>query len=180
MITIFLGTNRKNNRSQIIAKYICNELRKQTNEEVLFFSMEDLPSDVLHADMYSEEGQSPALAAIQDKFLVPASKFYFVVPEYNGGIPGCLKLFIDACSIRNYSASFHGGKKAALVGTSAGRSGSLRGMEYMTGFLNYLKINVLPNKLPISLIDNLLDGEELVDDATKKVLQDQIQAFINF
>lgn len=180
MITVFSGTNRKNSRSQIIAKYIYEILKAQTNEEVLFFSMQELPSDLLHADMYSEEGQSPALAAIQDKYLVPANKFYFVVPEYNGGIPGSLKLFIDACSVRKYSESFHGGKKAALVGVSAGRSGSLRGLEYMTGFLNYLKIHTLPNKLPISLIETLLKEEQLVDETTKKVLQEQIQEFLSF
>lgn len=179
MITVFSGTNRKNSRSQIVAQYLYETLKKQ-EEEVLLFSMEDLPADLLHVDMYSEEGQSKALAAIQDKYLVPANKFYFVVPEYNGGIPGVLKLFLDACSIRKYADSFHGNKKAALVGISAGRSGGLRGLEYMTGFLNYLKINVLPNKLPISLIDNVIKEDVLVDEATQKVLQEQMKEFLAF
>ncbi|BDS12483.1 NADPH-dependent FMN reductase [Aureispira anguillae] len=180
MITVFSGTNRKNSRTHIIAQYIYQTLKEQSNEEVRFFSMEELPTDLFHADMYSEAGQSKALSSIQDEYLIPANKFYFVVPEYNGGIPGALKLFIDACSVRQYAASFHGGKKAALVGVSSGRSGALRGLEYMTGFLNYLTISVLPNKLPISSIETLLEKDQLVDKETQKVVQAQITEFLNF
>ncbi|WMX13555.1 NAD(P)H-dependent oxidoreductase [Aureispira sp. CCB-E] len=180
MITVFSGTNRKNSRTQLIASYIYEQLKAQTEEEVQLFCLEDLPHDFLHADMYSEAGQSKALASIQDQYLVPANKFYFVVPEYNGGIPGALKLFIDACSVRKYVDSFHGGKKAALVGVSAGRSGGLRGLEYMTGFLNYLKITVLPNRLPISLIEMLLTDDALTDEGTQKALQQQITEFLEF
>jgi NAD(P)H-dependent FMN reductase len=180
MITVFSGTNRKNSRSQLIATYIYEQLKAQTEEEVQLFNLEDLPQDFLHADMYSEDGQSKDLAAIQDKYVVPANKFYFVVPEYNGGIPGALKSFIDACSIRKYADSFHGGKKAALVGLSAGRSGGLRGLEYMTGFLNYLKINVLPNRLPVSLIETLLTDDVLTDEEAQKALQQQITEFLAF
>lgn len=180
MITVFAGTNRKNSRTQLIATYIFDQMKAQTEEEVQLFSLEDLPSDFLQADMYSEEGQSNALAAIQDKYVIPTNKFCFVVPEYNGGIPGAFKAFIDACSIRAYAASFHGGKKAALVGVSAGRSGNLRGLEYTTGFLNYLKINVLPNRLPISLIETLLTDDLLSDENTKKAIQQQIAEFLAF
>jgi NAD(P)H-dependent FMN reductase len=130
--------------------------------------------------MYNPERQSTALAAIQDKYLIPATKLYIVVPEYNGDIPGIFKLFIDACSIREYAASFHGGKKAALVGVAAGRAGGLRGLESMTGFLNYLKINVLPHKLPISSIGTLLTDDQLTDEDTIKVLTEQVQEFMAF
>ncbi len=180
MITVFSGTNRENNRTKIVANKIYDLLKANSNEEVLFFSLEDLPTDFAHQAMYSPEGQSKALAAIQDKYLIPASKIYFVVPEYNGGIPGILKLFIDACSIREYAASFHGGKKAALVGIAAGRSGGLRGLESMTGFLNYLTINVLPNKLPVSTIEQLLTNNQLTDEGTLKALEQQVQEFIAF
>lgn len=180
MITIFSGTNRKNSRTHLIANYIYEQVKAQSEEEVQLFNLEDLPQDFLNADMYNEAGQSKALAELQDKYLIPANKFYFVVPEYNGGIPGVLKAFIDACSIRKYADSFHGGKKAALVGISAGRSGGLRGLEYMTGFLNYLTINVLPNRLPVSLIETLLTDDVLTDEGTQKALQQQISDFLAF
>lgn len=180
MITVFSGTNRKNNRSHLVAQKLYEFLKEHSDEEVLYFSLEDLPTDFVHQAMYSPDGQSAALAAIQDKYLIPATKLYFVVPEYNGGIPGILKLFIDACSIREYAGSFHGGKKAALVGIAAGRSGGLRGLEYMTGFLHYLKINILPNKLPISTIEKLLTENQLTDEGTLKALEQQVQEFVAF
>jgi len=180
MITVFTGTNRKNSRTRLVSEYIYQQLSEQSEEEVRIFHLEDLPLDILHTDMYSEEGQSKALAAIQDEFLIPANKFYFVVPEYNGGIPGILKLFIDACSVRQYKESFHGGKKAALTGVASGRSGGLRGLESMTGFLNYLTINVLPNKLPVSSIETLLTNDQLTNEGAKAAIQAQVAAFIKF
>lgn len=180
MITVFSSSNRKDNRTRLVANKVYDFLKEHSKEEVLFFSLEDLPNDFIHQDMYSSDGQSEALAAIQDQYLIPATKLYFVVPEYNGGIPGILKLFIDACSVREYAASFHGNKKAALIGVSAGRSGGLRGLEYMTGFLHYLKINVLPNKLPISSIETLLTDNQLTNQGTLKALEQQVQEFLAF
>lgn len=180
MITVIAGTNRPNSRTRLVAKTIVELLRARTEEPVEFLSLEDLPNDFLHEAMYSAEGQSKTLGELQDRYLIPATKLYFVAPEYNGGIPGILKLFLDACSIRDYAGTFHGDKKAALVGVSSGRSGCLRGMEYMTGFLNYLKIAVLPNKLPISGIDKLITDNQLSDANTLKVLEAQVDEFLGF
>lgn len=180
MITIFCGTNRRNGRTRLITDYIYGLLVEQSTEEVRYFNLEDLPSDMLHADMYSEEGQSDAVAKLQDTYVVPADKFIFVVPEYNGGIPGALKLFLDACSVRKYKESFHGGKKAGLIGISAGRSGNSRGLEYMTGFLNYLQIQVMPNKLPLSSIEQLLKDDALEEEGAQKALSEFVEQFINF
>jgi NAD(P)H-dependent FMN reductase len=180
MITVFSGTNRKNSRTRLVAEYIYGLLVEQAEEEVQFFSLEDLPNDMISVDMYSPEGQSKALAAIQDEYMIPTTKFYFVVPEYNGGIPGIFKLFLDACSIRDYAGNFKGGKKAALTGVASGRSGAARGMEYMTGFLNYLTIQVLPNKLPVSQIEALLENNELTNEQAKKAIQAQVSQFLEF
>ena len=86
--------------------------------------------------------------------MLAADKFWFVFPEYNGGIPGMLKLFLDAISVRAYKATFHG-KKACLTGISTGRAGNLRGLDQLTNILNYLQVIVHPNKVPISSISRL-------------------------
>jgi chromate reductase, NAD(P)H dehydrogenase (quinone) len=47
--------------------------------------------------------------------------------------------------------------------------------------LNYLKINVYHNKLPISRVDTLLDAEGvLIDNDTKKVIDQQLEGFLKF
>jgi hypothetical protein len=53
-------------------------------------------------------------------------------------------------------------------------------MEYMTGFLHYLSIQVLPNKLPLSAIESLLEAQQLTDESTLKALESQVLEFINF
>jgi chromate reductase len=71
--------------------------------------------------------------------------------------------------------------KACLVGVSTGRAGNLRGMEHLTNILNYLKINVYHNKLPISRVDTLLDANgNLTDVETQKVVDWQLEGFLKF
>ena len=84
MITVFSGTNRKNSNSAIIATHIYELLRLHSEETVQLLKLEDLPNDLLHTNMYEAAQQSKALAEIQDQYLIPAQKFFFVVPEYNG------------------------------------------------------------------------------------------------
>src|SRR5690606_19694238 len=85
-------------------------------------------------------------------FVTNNHKFIFVVPEYNGSFPGILKLFLDSIPTK-----FWADKKACLVGVSDGRAGNLRGMEHLTGILQYLKMHVFYNKLPISLINKVMN-----------------------
>jgi NAD(P)H-dependent FMN reductase len=99
------------------------------------------------------------------------------VPEYNGSFPGSVKLFIDACTVREYSRNFKD-KKAALVGIASGRAGNLRGMDHLTGVLNYLGMTVMPDKLPISSIFKLKNGNgEVTDEDTLKIMEAHAKAF---
>lgn len=180
MITIITGTNRKNSKSKQIATHVYGLLVEKSNEEVQFLALEDLPADFIQPDMYESSNQHPDIRQLQETYMIPAQKFIFVVPEYNGGIPGILKVFIDACSIYQYKETFHGDKKAGIIGVSSGRSGTLRGMDYMTGFLNYLKIHVMPNRLPISLIDEILPDDELTHEKTTELLDQFTDQFLAF
>ena len=99
------------------------------------------------------------------------------MPEYNGSYPGILKLMIDNTDIRK--AWWH--KKVLLTGVSTGRAGNLRGMDHLTGSLLYLKMIVHPNRLPISVIDRLMDGNNHFSDAgTLKAIDVQLEEFLKF
>ncbi|MEL6925942.1 MAG: NAD(P)H-dependent oxidoreductase, partial [Bacteroidota bacterium] len=125
-------------------------------------------------------GQTQSLSDIQDRIMIPAGKFVYVMPEYNGGFPGIVKLFIDACSVREYAATFKG-KKAALVGVATGRAGNLRGLDHMSGVLNHVGTIVMPNKLPISSISKLQNGHGNIDDPdTLKTLDQYVEDFLSF
>ena len=68
-----------------------------------------------------------------------------------------------------------------LVGVADGRGGNLRGLEHMTGILNYLRINVLYNKIPLSRINEEVDIEgNLLKDETLQTISQQVEEFIKF
>jgi chromate reductase len=164
MITIISGTNRQgSNTGKVAAQYL--QLLKDKGVEAKFVSLEGL--DV------SE--RNPAIQKLEKDILIPADKFIFISPEYNGSIPGVLKSLIDHTDIKNV----WWGKKALLTGVSTGRAGNLRGMEHLTGILHYVKVHVHPNKLPISVVDKLLNGANMITDTdTLQAIDEQLDEFL--
>jgi len=180
MITIISSTNRRNSEALHFATHCLAVFKSKTDEKVELLALENIAHDWFHPNMYSNGGQSDSLEKLQDAYILPAEKFFFIVPEYNGGFPGVLKLFLDGCSVREYKKSFSG-KKAALVGIASGRAGNLRGMEHLTGVLNHVGTIVMPNKLPISSIENLMNSEgQVVDPNTLKIIEKQVEDFLAF
>lgn len=182
MITIISSTNQRGSNTARISEQIETMLKALagSNEPMQILKLEDLPENMVHPDMYGPEGQSAAFASIQDQFITEPEKYLFVIPEYNGSIPGILKTFIDACSVRNYKKTFSG-KKAAMVGISSGRAGNLRGMDHLTDILNFLEITVMPQKLPISRIEQLTNPSGMIDDnETLEVLTNHLRLFLQF
>lgn len=121
--------------------------------------------------------ESDDLKQMEQEHLIPAEKFVFIMPEYNGSFPGILKLMIDNSDIKQCWWY----KKAMLVGVADGRAGNLRGLDHMTNILNYLKMNVLYNKVPISRINSEFDQEgQILIPATQNVINTQIEEFLKF
>jgi NAD(P)H-dependent FMN reductase len=114
---------------------------------------------------------------VESTYIFPAGKFIFLLPEYNGSYPGILKLLIDKTEI----SKAWWNKKVLLTGISTGRAGNLRGMEHLTGSLLYLKMLVHPNRLPISVVDQLMDDQgNLTDENTLQSINRQLDEFIGF
>lgn len=180
MITVISGTNRRNSKTQIIANQFYELFHSKTVENIELLNLEDLPTDFIHPGMYKPEGQSKILKKIQDTYMIPADKFFFVIPEYNGSYPGILKLFIDACSIREYKATFNG-KKAGMAGVASGRSGNIRGLDHLRGSLTHMGTIVMPDILPLSSIGKISDESgKIIDEHTLKSMEAMVDKFINF
>ena len=180
MIVIISGTDRKDGLTHTLADHYLKEISIKTDEKVVVFSLEDLPPDLYGATMYKKDTLSDAFQAIENELLIPAHKFLFVIPEYNGSFPGILKLFVDAASIRSKMAIFKG-KKAALVGVSTGRAGNIRGLEHFTSVMMFMGVAVLPNLLPISAFNKLMNEEKnIIDEGTLKTIEKQVEDFLKF
>ncbi len=164
--TIISGTNRSGSNTLKVARQYQELLRnKGVNADVVSLEGVDLNQ------------KTWAWEQVEKEVLVPTDKFIFILPEYNGSFPGALKTVIDMSDHRKVWP----GKKALLTGVSTGRAGNLRGMDHLTGSLNYLHVNVHPNKLPLSTVDKLLNGVgEITDEGTLKAIDQQLEQFIQF
>jgi NAD(P)H-dependent FMN reductase len=165
MYTIISGTNRVGSHTEQVAKEY-QRILKNKNIDANIFSLKEL--DTLH--------RSEGILKAETEILIPTEKFIFIIPEYNGSYPGVLKAMIDNSDIRkvwNY-------KKALLTGVATGRAGNLRGMDHLADTLHYMKMNVFYNKLPISVIDKVMDEEGRLNDETIKAVNKQIDEFLIF
>ncbi len=168
MITIICSTNRPQSRSSIVAKRI-QQILEEKNIKANYLDLKDFDSKLIHEDMFNSDQMHEDIKNIQDNIIIPSNKLIMVLPEYNGGIPGIFKLFIDALSIRKYKDNFQG-KKSILVGVASGRSGNLRGLEYLTGCLNYLGMHVFPKKFCLSLINKHINENGDLDEEINSIL----------
>jgi len=180
MITIIQATNRVDSNTAFISRQVHDYVKSLYSGSVGYVSMQDLPVEILHADPYSEKAMPEKLKQIQDQWMIPADKFIWICPEYNGSYPGVVKLFIDAISVRKCDETF-AFKKSALIGVTNGRSGNIRGLDHLTSILVHLKSIIYPRLLPISRLQELMDDKgTIVHDTTMKVLDDHLRGFISF
>ena len=164
MITIISGTNRKKSNTLKIAKEY-QRILQEKGQVANVFSLENV--DTWHSNA--------AFKKIEGEILIPSTHFIIISPEYNGSFPGVLKLLFDNSS--SHEIWFH--KKALLTGVATGRAGNLRGMDHLADVLNYLKITVHPNRLPISMVNSVISVEgKIIDGNTNKAVHQQLDEFI--
>lgn len=167
MITVISGTSRADSNTLRVAMLYQRLLQAGSQEDVRLLSLQE-------RNVWE---RGPELLAIEQEFLIPADRFVFVLPEYNGSFPGILKTMLDQSDIKKC----WWGKKAMLTGLADGRAGNFRGLEHMSGILQYLRMHVYWDKLPISRISEELDAAgELVRPVTKAQVEAQIDGFLRF
>ncbi len=165
MYLIISGTNRVGSHTEKVAVEYQRLLTEKSIESKIL-TLKDL--DVL--------SRTPAFLKVEEEVLIPSQKIIFILPEYNGTFPGVLKAMIDNTDVRKVWSH----KKALLTGISTGRAGNLRGMDHLSASLHYLKMNVHHNKLPISVIDKVMDADGHLNDETLQVINEQLDEFIEF
>ncbi len=172
-IVILSCTNRPQSNTLKVSSIYKNLLLEMGHEAKLF-DLCELPHNIAFSETFGK--RSPEFTKLINEYVTPFSRFVFVLPEYNGSFPGILKTFIDSTRPREWT-----NKYACLVGVADGRAGNLRGLEHLTGILNYLKVHVYHNKLPISAITNIISNKgEFVNSAQLNACRDQLQGFLVF
>ena len=173
MITIVVGTNRKNSMSRKIADYY-HVLLTQKGVASQIVDLVSLPSDFSTSALYENNGKNAEFNAMREE-VQNSDKLVFIVPEYNGSFPGVLKAFIDGLK---YPEGVRD-KKAALVGVSSGVQGGVFAMSHLTDIFNYLGMHVLATKPKLAGIErNFVEGK-FTNELYEKLMNDQADKLIN-
>ena len=174
MITIVVGTNRRDSISQQIGVQY-SEILKEYNIDVKVLNLIDLPSDFIKSALYENIGKNEEFNTIRE-LMNQSQKFVFVIPEYNGSFPGVLKSFIDGLDRSKALVE----KKCALIGLSAGDQGAGLALSHFTDILNYCGTNVLAYKLRLPKIGDSMTDNKITNDQYLSKIQKQAQKLIKF
>jgi NAD(P)H-dependent FMN reductase len=171
MISIVVGTNRKNSVSKKMAEYYQSLLKADSQ----IVDLADLPAGFTADALYENNGQNSAFNVLREK-VQSADKLVFIVPEYNGSFPGVLKAFIDG--LKYPEGVRH--KKAAMIGISSGVQGGVFAMSHLTDIFNYLGMHVLALKPKLAAIEKNFDGEKVTNDLYNDLLKQQADLLLEF
>ncbi|MCB2377853.1 NAD(P)H-dependent oxidoreductase [Hymenobacter sp. BT635] len=173
MITIIAATNRPASRARRVAN-IYASLLDELEAEYQILDLADLPADFTISALYGNLGKHEGFNKLV-RLAEGGDKLVFIVPEYNCSIPGVLKAFIDGLP---YPGGIRG-KKAALVGLSAGTQGGILALTHLTDILMYLGTTVLPGRVRLPSLDQyLLSNGELDNSLYLQLLKEQATALI--
>lgn len=173
-ILIISGTNRSEALSPLCAEAYA-QIANSEGIETEIIDLRELPADFTFTALYGNAGKNEDFNALREKMKL-ADKFVFVVPEYNGSFPGVLKAFIDGLEFPDTFT----GKKAALIGVSAGMLGSSHAMSHLTDILNYCGTHVLARKPRLTLISKSFKGEKLTNEEYLGQMKKQLKELIDF
>ncbi|HAH51657.1 MAG TPA: NADPH-dependent oxidoreductase [Balneola sp.] len=172
-LSIISSTDRPNSWSLKLSNYI-SRLYAERNVKAKVVSLEDFPLADVVGGKYGKE-----ITSIK-KFREPileADGIIFVIPEYNGGFPGILKMFIDYLP---FPGAFEK-MPMAFVGEASGAFGALRPVEQFQMIANYRNALQFPERVFIPRVSKEFDPETgLVDDFKQKLLDSQVENFIKF
>lgn len=175
MITIIAGTNRRASLTSRFAA-IYTSLMSDQAAPVQFYDLADMPPETLLTDVYDHVHKPGPVQHLQDSLFAPAKKLVFIFPEYNGSVPGALKLLIDSMDPRIAFA----GKKASLIGIASGRAGNLRGLDHLSSILHHMNVAVMPYLLPVSRVQAEFDGDEAFKESTLRLVREHISRTLDF
>lgn len=171
-IHILSATDRPNSNALKVAEYANQFLSEKATTKI--FSLRDFPIRDVAGGKYNDRPES--VQEFTSKFL-DADGFVFVIPEYNGGFPGILKLFYDYLP---FPKAF---QKApvCLIGEAAGAFGALRPVEHFSQLLIYRQAHIFPERMFIQRVNDSFDEEDgLTSEKMQKLWEKQLKGFPDF
>ena len=173
MITLIVGTNRPDSNTRKIARHV-EVFYAELKVPLRVLDLAQLPPEIFSPASYAEKPKS--FAPFADAVL-QASGLHVCTPEYNGGIPGVLKYFID---MLKFPESFER-RPVCFTGVAAGIWGALRPVEQLQAIFGYRNAYLYPERVFLPGVGKLLDASGRLQDAELLGrLKKQADGFITF
>lgn len=150
------------------------EFYQELKTPVRVLDLAQLPAEVFSPASYGEKPKS--FQPFADAVLQSAG-LHVITPEYNGGVPGVLKYFID---LLKFPESFER-RPVCFTGVAAGVWGALRPVEQLQAIFGYRNAYIYPERVFLSGVFNLLDDAGRIKDAELVGrLRKQAEGFVAF
>jgi NAD(P)H-dependent FMN reductase len=152
-ILAFAGSARIESFNQKLVK-IAAEGAKNAGATITYIDLLDYPMPLFNEDLEAESGLPESV--LQFKALLKSHQgFLLACPEYNGSITPLLKNAIDWASRPEpgeppMALNCFKGKVAALLATSPGGLGGIRGLVHVRAILEGIGVIVIPEQKAIS------------------------------
>lgn len=147
-ILAFAGSARKHSFNKNLVA-IAAEGARQAGAEVTLIDLADYPMPLFDQDLETEQGMPTAAQAFKD-LLIEHDGLLIASPEYNSAFSPLLKNAIDwasrATTENETPLVAYKDKYAAIMSTSPGGLGGMRGLVFLRMLLGNLGITVLPNQ----------------------------------
>ncbi len=170
-VAVFVGSLRKESFSRKIAKALIAMAPPTLKLEIV---------EIGHLPLYNQDHEAdPPQAAREFKQKVETfDAVLFVTPEYNRGVPGCLKNAIDVGS-RPYGKSSWSGKPGAVISNSPGAIGGFGANHALRQSLVFLNVPAMQQpEAYIGGIAKMFDDKgTLTDETTREFLQKFLAAY---
>ncbi|PAU93759.1 NADPH-dependent oxidoreductase [Aliifodinibius salipaludis] len=172
-LKIISGTDRPNSNALRVSKYV-QQLYQKESIDAEIIDLQEFPLEKVSGGRYGEE--LPEVESFVGE-AVTADALVVVCPEYNGGYPGILKLFIDYLPFPNSLDK----KPIALIGEANGAFGAMRAVEQLQQVFGYRNAHIFPERVFISRVNENFDVKEgIKDDFQQQLLNTQIDGFPKF
>ena len=172
MKLIITSTNRKNSLTAVTAQ-IVQKIYHNLEEVFEILDLKDVPFEHIIKDPYPLQVH-PTLKVYLDK-VAQSKALVIICPEYNGGIPGLIKHFIDHWI---YPDSFVY-KPICFIGLG-GKFGALNPISHLQSIFLYRHSFIFPIRVFIQNVSKTIEKDKVLDDNINQLLLKQAKNFINF
>ena len=175
-LLMFAGSARRDSINKKLAAAAAAEATA-LGAEVELIDLADYPIPLYDGDLEAEAFPEN-VRSLREK-MIAADGFLIASPEYNGSVTPLLKNVIDWVSRPEEGVAeglvAYRGKTAALVATSPGALGGLRGLVHVRAILTGIGVHVVPGDVAVGGgFQAFGEGGGLVDEGAAKRLQQTV------